>query len=137
MSTDLQTPPEQQNMTALLTGILNDAQELFRQQLSLVRSEIQEDLRKTKEALVPTAIGFCLALLGILLLSVAVAVGLGSSEAGLLPLWAGFTIVGGILAVIGGVLSYVGWAKFASFNPLPDKSAEALKENVEWLTKPK
>ena len=30
-----------------------------------------------------------------------------------------------------------GKKKFESFNPLPDKSTEALKENLEWKTKPR
>jgi len=133
MSTDLQSPPDQ-NLSVLVTGILNDAQELFRQQVTLVRHEIKEDFRKTKEAAFPMAIGLWLILLGSILLSVTVAALL--QEAGLHP-WACFAIVGGAVSLAGGVLYYIGKQKFASFNPLPDQSAEALKENLEWITKPK
>jgi len=133
MATDLQSPPEPQ-FTTLVTGILNDAQELFRQQVTLVRTEIQEDFRKTKEAAVPLGIGIWLAALGSLLLSVTVALVL--AETGL-PLWACFAIVTVAVSLAGAVLFYAGKKKFESFNPLPDKSAEALKENLEWITKPK
>jgi len=133
MSADLQTPPEQ-NLTVLVTGILNDAQELFRQQANMLRAEVKEDFRKTKEAAVPLAIGLWLAILGSLLLSVTLALLL---EAAGLPQWASFAIVGVAFAAVGGGLVYAGKKKFAAFNPLPDESAEALKENLEWIAKPK
>jgi hypothetical protein len=135
MANDLQSPPEsEQNMSALVTGILNDAQELFKHQVNLFRHEVKEDFRKTKAAAVPMAIGLWLALLGSALLSVTVALLLNKTG---LDLWACFAIVGAAVALAGGGLFYAGKKKFDSFNPLPDESAEALKENLEWMTKPK
>jgi len=133
MATDLQSPPEPQ-LAGLLTGIMNDAQELFRQQIALLRTEVKEDLRKSKEAAIPLAIGLWLAGLGSILLSTTLALVL--AEAGL-PLWASFAIVGAVISLAGGGLFFFGKQKFQSFNPLPDQSAEALKENLEWITKPK
>jgi len=133
MATDLQSPPEPQ-LSSLVTGILNDAQELFRQQVTLVRTEVQEDFRKSKEAAVPLGIGIWLAAMGSLLLSITAALIL--AETGL-PLWACFAIVTVAVSLAGAVLFYAGKKKFESFNPLPDKSAEALKENLEWITTPK
>jgi len=133
MSTDLQSPPEP-NVTTLVTGILSDAEELFRQQAALFRQEIKEDVRKTKEAAIPLAIGLWLALLGSILLSVTLALGLAAAG---LPPWAGFAIVGVAVSLAGVGLFSAGQKKFASFNPLPEKSAEALEENLECLIKPK
>lgn len=133
MATDLQSPPEPQ-LSSLVTGILNDAQELFRQQVTLVRTEIKEDFRKTKEAAVPLGLGIWLVALGSLLLSITAALIL--AETGL-ALWACFAIVTAAVSLAGAALFYAGKKKFESFNPLPDKSAEALKENLEWITKPK
>jgi len=134
MVNDLQSPPEP-NLSKLVTGILNDAQELFRQQVTLVRHEIKEDFRKTKEAAAPLALGLWLAVLGSIVFSAAVALFL--TEVVRLPSWVSFALVGGVVGLVGGVLCYVGKKKFESFNPLPEKSAEALKENLEWITKPK
>jgi len=111
MASDVQSSSEHENLATLVTGILNDGQELFRQQVNLIRTEIKEDLRKTKEASIPLAAG--------------------------LSMWAAFAIVGTVLTLAGGGLAYLGKVKFDSFNPLPDKSAEALKENLEWIAKPK
>lgn len=135
MANELQSPPEsEQNMSALVSGILNDAQELFKQQVNLFRQEVKEDFRKSKEAALPMAIGLWLALLGSILLSVTVALVINTA---MQHPWAGFAIVGAVAALVGGGLFYAGKKKFDSFNPLPDKSAEALQENLEWVTKPK
>jgi hypothetical protein len=134
MANDLQSPPDQQNLSALLSGIIGDAQELIRQQLTLFRTEVREDFRKTREAAWPMAIGLWLGLVGSILLAATLALALVAAG---LPEWAGFAIVGGALFLGGAGLVYAGKKKLDSFNPLPDKSAEALKENVEWLTKPK
>jgi hypothetical protein len=58
-------------------------------------------------------------------------------EVGDLSLWNSYLIVGGVLTIIGGVLIYLGKKRFDSFHPLHDETAQALKENVEWITKPK
>ncbi len=132
MSHDVQSPPDQ-NLSALLAGIVNDVQDLFRQQVALVRTEVREDLRKTKEAAIPMAIGLWLAVIGSFMLCITLALVLAL----VLPYWASFAIVGVVVSLVGGGLVYAGVKKFQSFNPLPDESAEALKENLEWIAKPK
>jgi len=133
MATDLQSPSEPQ-LANLVGGILNDAQELFKQQIALVRHEVKEDFRKSKEAAVPLGLGLWLAGVGSVLLGITLALIL--AEIGL-PLWAGFAVVGAVVFLAGAGLFYVGKQKFQSFNPLPDQSAKALEENLEWITKPK
>jgi len=51
-----------------------------------------------------------------------------------LPLWACYGIVGAAFGAVGGVLLAAGKKKYESTSLLPDKSARALKENVECLT---
>jgi hypothetical protein len=133
MSTDLQSPPES-SMTDLVSGIVKDAQELFRQEGRLLRREIQDDVQKTKEAAVPLAIGLWLILLGSILLSTTLALLLVAAG---LPEWASFAVVGAALFLIGGGVFYFGKNKFDSLRPPLEQSAEALKENLECLAKPK
>ena len=54
-----------------------------------------------------------------------------------LPLWACFGIVGGLLTAAGGIGFYSAVRQFQEFNPLPDESAQALKENVQWISRPR
>ena len=135
MASELHTGSDQASITGLVTGIIHDAEELFKQQVTLLKHEVREDVRKTKESVMAVAAGAVVAALGGLLLCWTV-VYLLHEVAGL-PLWGSFLIVGGTFAVVGAILLYAGVRKLESFNPLPDETAEALKENVQWITKPK
>jgi len=121
-------------LTPLITGIINDAQALVRQQLTLFQTEVKKDINKSKEAAVPFGIGLMVSLLaGIFLLLTAAhfLVWLWPE----LPLFAAYGIVGIILAIVGGSFLVAGKTKFASFTPIPEKSVEGLKENIQWTTK--
>jgi len=121
-------------LTPLITGIVNDAQALIRQQLTLFQTEVKNDLRRTKEASIPIAVGSVVALLAGIVLSLAL-VYLLVYIWPQLSLFAAHGIVGLLLALVGGILVYTGKAKFDTFNPLPEKSVEGLKENIQWKTK--
>jgi uncharacterized membrane protein YqjE len=131
------TPP----VTPLVTGIIDDLQELLKQNLALFKVEVREDVKKTKEAAGALGVGIGLAVVGGLHLSLMLvfllywAFGGTAVTEGSLPLWACFAIVGGLFAAIGFALFLRGKKKLDSFNPLPDVTAEALKENVQWITK--
>ena len=56
MATDLRTGPEP-SVTALVTGIISDAQDLFRQQLALFKEEVTSEFHKAKEAAISSALG--------------------------------------------------------------------------------
>jgi len=132
MDSNLQTKDEP-GLASLLTGIVNDAQELFRQQLVLFRREVAEDFEKTRAAGVVLLAGAGVAMVGGILLCLAL-VYLLNWAAPNLPLWACYAIVGGVGTVLGVILIYQAKAQFASFNPLPDKTADALRENLQWKT---
>jgi hypothetical protein len=136
MSNNLQTSSEP-SLSSLMTGIVNDAQELIKQQLTLFKHELRSDLRKAKEASASLALGFGVLLLGVLLLCFMVVHLLNWAFPEHLPLWACYLIVGGVLTLLGGVFAATGWSQFRASNILPEQSAEALKENLEWKTKPR
>lgn len=124
------------SLTGLVTGIVNDAQELVKQQFALFKHEVKEDLRKTMQAAIALGVGVAVALVGGLSMWLAL-VFLLFWAFPVVPLWGWFAIVGFLFLVAGALLFYAGKAKLESFNPLPDESAEALKENVQWIMKPK
>jgi hypothetical protein len=138
MSSDLKNGAP--TMTELVRGIVNDVGDLVRQEIRFARKEIGSDLRKTSAAATYLAIGVGVALVGFILLNFmlvhllhwaslpADAVGPG------LPLWGAFGIVSLVLLVAGGSLAWAGYAKFASFNPMPDKTIQTIQENVSWTT---
>jgi len=134
MATDVHNSSD--STMSLVRGIVDDAQNLMKQQLALFQAEIKEDLRKTKEAVVSMAAGVALAAVGGILLCVMLVHLLHWAFPETLPLWSCYLIVGGALAALGGGLAYAGARRMSSFNPLPDESVQALKENIQWIAKP-
>jgi hypothetical protein len=131
MATDLHTEAGY-SVTSLVKGIISDAQDLIGQQMALFRHEIKDDFRKTKEIALATLGGAVLVSIGGCLLCFMLAY-LLSTALPALPLWACFGIVGTIVTLAGAGICYAALAKFKTFNPLPDESAQALKENVQWI----
>jgi hypothetical protein len=136
MANDVHTGTEP-SLTSLVTGIINDVQELLKQQLSLFRQEVKDDVNRTKEAVIALSTGVGILTLGGILLSLMVVYLLNWAFPEALPLWACYGIVGGLLALGGGGLLYAGKRKLTSFNPLPDQTVGALRENVKWVMNPR
>jgi len=146
MATEVQNQSEQ-SMASLVGGIVGDVQDLIKQQLALTRKEIESDLRKTREAGTLLGVGVGLALFGCFALCLMLAHLIhfvstpaalqASAEPAAIPLWGCYGIVTLLLLGVGGALAFAGKKKFDSFNPLPDESAQALKENIEWIANKK
>jgi len=134
MATDLKPAPDA-SVTELVSGIVSDAQELIKQQFELLKHEVRDDLRKTRDAGLCIGFGALVGLVGMALL-ICMLVFMLHELAGL-PLWASYGIGAGVALLISGALISIGMYKFSSFNPLPDQTAQALKENVQWITQPK
>jgi arginine exporter protein ArgO len=140
MATNLQEGTEAtretgQSVAALLTGIVNDAQELIKQQLALFKHEMKQDINRLKEVALSLALALpCVLVGGLLLILMLVSM---LHELAQLPWWGSFGIVGGALFIIGAGLALVARQRLEKIEPASGPTAEALKENLEWTTKPK
>jgi len=123
------------NMSKLVSGIMDDAASLFKQQIVMFKAEIKQDVAKTVGAAKFIALGAGLALFGAFFFLMGLPLLLNWLVPSL-PLWACWFIIGGTLLVVGGVAAFVGYKRFTTFNPLPDKSFHALQENMSCLTNP-
>jgi hypothetical protein len=141
MATDLQPPPEQQSLTGIISGIVHDFQTLTTQQLEMFRAEARADWEKTKQAILPLAVGAGLALMGGILWSFMLVYllywAVSPPSAAGIPLWGCFALIGGAFVIAGGAMLGAGFARLHKVHPLPEQSADALKENVKWLTNSK
>jgi putative superfamily III holin-X len=124
-------PNFEPRISTLVGGIAADGQELLAQQLELLKCEIREDLRTLKQAAIFLAIGCVLVLPAAVLLCLMLVHFLNWAWPAL-PLWACFGIVGGILAIGAATLLTVG-AKYLTALHALENSADALKENWQWL----
>jgi hypothetical protein len=135
-SATLDTPPPAPapggNVTTLVSGILDDAQKLARQQIEMLKAEVREDFRRSKRAAEFGGLGIVLLTVGFLGLVSALAYFL--HEYYQFSMWASWGITGLIFLVTGGALAATSYILLERFNPLPDKTFHALQENLSWKT---
>jgi len=129
----VQDHPPASSMTSLVGGIINDAQELITQQLTLFRTEIRAEFRKAQEAVIVLAIGIGVLLIGVLVLELMLPLLLNWLWPAV-PLWVCFAIVGGIHTVAGAILLVMAIKQFRAVHAVPERSVEALRENLQWTT---
>jgi hypothetical protein len=135
MATETVNAPDGQSVTGLVSGIVADAQELIKQQIALVRAEIRADIQRIVRASIILGAGALAAVPAIFLVCNMIVFML--HELAGMSVWASYGIVGGVFVVLSAILIGIGIQRFRSFNPLPEQSVEAFKENVRWMTNPK
>jgi protein-S-isoprenylcysteine O-methyltransferase Ste14 len=131
MSTEL----SEQSLTRLVSGIVDDAQELMGQQLALLKHEIRKDLREAKEATLTLVMSGALMGIGLLLLGFMTVYLLNWLASPQLPMWVCFSIVSCLLGLSGLLLYWRARQKLDALTPLPEDSMTAMKENLQWTTK--
>jgi hypothetical protein len=124
-------PGHEPTVTQLISGIAEDAQHLIKQQYQMLRAEVKEDIRRTKSALTYMSAGIVASLIGVVFLVVALPLLLNWAF-NLAP-WAGFAIVGIVMLLLGILGLFAGKRIFEKNNPLPDKTLNALEENLSWI----
>ena len=122
---------DQESFASLLGGAINDIRELFRQEVSLARVEIRQEIANAKSAVIKLSMAGLAGLFAALFLLTALSRGL--SDLFNMPVWAGFAIVGGLLAIMAGVMVAVAWPNLKSVGPMPERTVRTMKENIEWV----
>ncbi len=144
MATTVETPrgiesdrppggPQSESVTELLSGIINDAQTLVRQQAEMLTAELREDFKSTARAAQFGAVGVVFTTVGVLGLTTALAYLLHEHYA--IEMWVSWGIVGGVAVFIGLGSTWISHTLLQLFNPLPDKTFNALKEQYTWKTR--
>jgi len=119
------------SVSQLISGIVGDAQVLVRQEIALARQEITEEIGNAKQAGIKLGIAGAVLAIGGLLLILALAQGI----AALLhwPVWAGYGLVGIVLAIAGYVLLSTAQKQIKQVRPIPEQTVDTMKENIEWI----
>jgi|SRR5581483_7617294 len=121
------------SVSTLVGGIIEDAQQLMRQELALARREIQEELTKAKAAAASLALGAVVSLFGGILLCFMLVHLITWVSHDWIPLWGSFAIVGGSLTILGIVLLYAARNRASEINLVPKRTVETMRENVQWI----
>jgi len=121
--------PGSAGIAGLLQDIVGNIQEIIRSEVRLAKAEVREDVSSMGKAAGMLVAGGVLAVyaLGILLLCVVYAL------RGPLPDWAAALIVGLVVAVAAAVMMIVGLKRIRSVNPMPERTIDSIKEDVQWV----
>lgn len=119
-------------VTGLVGEILTDAQKLARQQLEMFKAEVREDMNRTRQALIYGGVAVACLTVGAFA-SIFAVVHILDRFVKDLPLWGAWTLFAVIFLAAGVALGVVARNLFESFNPLPDKTFNALQDNLTGL----
>jgi hypothetical protein len=119
------------SFAALLSSALSDVRELFRQEISLARYEVREEIGRAASAGVALGAASVVLLFAALFLLVALALGFAVLVGW--DSWAGFLAVGIALAITGAALFFSARSRLRAVKVVPPQTARTIKEDVEWL----
>lgn len=122
---------DRESFVSLLSGAINDIRDLFRQEVQLARFEIRQEVANARSAAIKLGTAAVVLLFAAILLLTALAQGLNAALD--MPEWAGFTIVGGLLAIVGGVVLALAMSNLKNVRPVPERTVQTMKENIEWV----
>ena len=136
MACDIRTAPEP-TLASLVSGIIRDAQELVKQEVTLAKVEVRDELKKTKEAAISMIAGLAVLALAAIFLLLMVVYLISWATNGTIPVWGSYAIVGGVLGFIGLVLVFTARNRAEKINIVPKQTVATLRENVQWMTSQK
>jgi len=119
------------SVAQLISGIVGDAQVLVRQEIALARQEISEEIGNAKQAGIKLGVAGGVLAVGGLLLILALAQGI--ADLFNWPTWAGYGLVGVVLAIAGYILFSAAQRQIKEVHPVPEQTVETMKENAEWI----
>lgn len=126
-----QTTPPRLRLMDLIGGILFDVKSLLRQEVRLLQDEIKLQISTGGRAVSKFFIGAALGIVGALFLLLMLVHGLHDWT--VLPLWACYGLVGGLLSGIGIVLVVQAQSVVGSFQVTPRRTLYTMKENIQWI----
>ena len=124
-------PADDTSVTDLISGLVNDAQQLVRREIDLAKREVTIELDKAKQGAVALGIGAGVAIIGALLLA-HMLVYLVQDLTGL-SLWVSYLIVGAVFAIGGGLMLMQGLKRMKEVDPVPRETIESVRKDVQWI----
>ena len=124
---DIVNPPGERPLGELLSDLTSKLQELVRKEIELARAEIKQEVDKAVKGVAAFAVAGVIGLLAAIALVFAAAWGLSE----LVPEGVAFLIVGVVLLAVAGGLFMAGKKKVAEVSPVPERTMETVKEDVQ------
>jgi acyl-CoA reductase-like NAD-dependent aldehyde dehydrogenase len=120
------------SVSDVLQDILRNVQDILRSEVRLAKAEIRQEASQAAAAAVWVTVGVVGALSAWMFLLWTMAYALAT----ILPMWAATLVIAVAMAAGGGVLIAAGLRRFTQITPMPERTIESLKENLEWIKQP-
>jgi CHASE3 domain sensor protein len=127
MSPQRPSERDERPLGELLSEVTTQLQTLLRKEVELAKTEIKQQLTEGAKGAAAFAVAGVIAFLGVIALVFAAAWGLAT----VMPEGVAFLIVSLLLLAVAGVLFNQGRKKLAQVSPVPEKTIETFKEDVQ------
>ena len=124
-------PGAPEGLGTLITGVIEDLQEIVRAEVRLAKTELKQDAAAVGRAVATLAAAALLGLTGFIFLMLALTYLLSR----FLRDWIAAGIVALALLVIAGILAMAGKRQLSAANLTPEQTIETLKEDKEWASR--
>jgi len=121
-------PGDQESVGTLISGLIQDLQELVRAEIRLARTELRDDAMTAGRGVAVIAAGALIGVTGFIFLMLGATYLLDK----VVQLWLAAAIVGAVLAVIAAICVSVGRNRLQAGNFTPEQTIDTLKEAREW-----
>jgi hypothetical protein len=112
-----------------LQDILRDLQDMLRSEIRLVKVEIREEVRRTVSSSVWIAAGAAGAVSAWIFLLWTLVFALATR----MPMWVATLVVAVVMGAAAAVLITGGIRRAKHIQPIPERTVESVKENLEWM----
>lgn len=127
---DLSAPAGQESLGSLVTGIVEDLQNIVRGELALAKAELKDEATSIGRGVAMLAAGAIVGLVAFIFLMLGVTYLINRW----LTMWQSAAIVGAGLLVIAIILLMAGRSKVSNVNLTPTETIDSLKEDQEWAS---
>jgi hypothetical protein len=119
----------ERSLATLISDLASETMLLLRQELALLKAELNEKLSRAGKGATAVGAGALIAFSGWLYLLLAAVF----AFALIVPAWAAALIVGGIVVGIGGALLLYGKSRLDAQALTPDRTLRSLREDEAWI----
>jgi uncharacterized membrane protein YqjE len=112
----------------LISGLLQDLQEMVRGEITLARAEVRDDVSTASKGLASLAGASLVGVTGFIFLMLGVTYLLNQY----MRMWIAAGAVGLALLVIAAIVASIGKSKLSATSLKPDQTIDSLKEDREW-----
>jgi uncharacterized membrane protein YqjE len=126
------TSADSRSLGEVLGDLTEDFGRLVRQQIDLAKAELKEQAAATRRAAIMLGAAAVAGLLVLVLLSFALVYALAE----VMPAGWAALIVGVIWAVVAAVTFSSGRQRMKNISPVPQKTVQTVKEDLQWLQNP-